>query len=42
MKSRTLNGLSGWRYALWRGKFYPGDMRQKAELAFAAEWSGQS
>jgi uncharacterized protein YecE (DUF72 family) len=29
-------GISGWRYAPWRGKFYPGDLRQKDELAFAA------
>jgi uncharacterized protein YecE (DUF72 family) len=29
-------GISGWRYAPWRGKFYPDDLRQKDELAFAA------
>jgi uncharacterized protein YecE (DUF72 family) len=29
-------GISGWRYAPWRGKFYPEDLRQKDELAFAA------
>jgi uncharacterized protein YecE (DUF72 family) len=29
-------GISGWRYGPWRGKFYPGDLRQKDELAFAA------
>jgi uncharacterized protein YecE (DUF72 family) len=29
-------GISGWRYARWRGVFYPGDLRQKDELAFAA------
>ncbi|MBW8708467.1 MAG: DUF72 domain-containing protein, partial [Alphaproteobacteria bacterium] len=29
-------GISGWRYAPWRGKFYPADLRQKDELAFAA------
>jgi uncharacterized protein YecE (DUF72 family) len=30
-------GISGWRYAPWRGKFYPGELRQKDELAFAAQ-----
>ena len=29
-------GISGWRYAPWRGKFYPKDLRQKDELAHAA------
>jgi uncharacterized protein YecE (DUF72 family) len=29
-------GISGWRYAPWRGKFYPKDLRQKDELAYAA------
>jgi uncharacterized protein YecE (DUF72 family) len=29
-------GISGWRYAPWRGKFYPKGLRQKDELAFAA------
>jgi uncharacterized protein YecE (DUF72 family) len=29
-------GISGWRYAPWRGKFYPQDLRQKDELAYAA------
>jgi uncharacterized protein YecE (DUF72 family) len=29
-------GISGWRYAPWRGKFYPKDLPQKDELAFAA------
>lgn len=29
-------GISGWRYARWRGVFYPKDLRQKDELAFAA------
>jgi uncharacterized protein YecE (DUF72 family) len=29
-------GISGWRYAPWRGKFYPEGLRQKDELAFAA------
>jgi uncharacterized protein YecE (DUF72 family) len=30
-------GISGWRYARWRGVFYPDDLRQKNELAFAAK-----
>lgn len=29
-------GISGWRYKGWRGVFYPQDLRQKDELAFAA------
>ena len=29
-------GISGWRYAPWRGTFYPKGLRQKDELAFAA------
>lgn len=29
-------GISGWRYAPWRGTFYPKDLRQKDELAFAS------
>jgi uncharacterized protein YecE (DUF72 family) len=33
-------GISGWRYAPWRGKFYPEDLRQKDELAFAASRFG--
>jgi uncharacterized protein YecE (DUF72 family) len=30
-------GISGWRYKPWRGVFYPKDLAQKRELAFAAE-----
>ena len=30
-------GISGWRYAPWRGKFYPKGLRQRDELAFAAQ-----
>ncbi len=30
-------GISGWRYAGWRGVFYPQGLTQKRELAFAAE-----
>lgn len=30
-------GTSGWRYAGWRGDFYPSGLPQRAELAYAAE-----
>ena len=29
-------GISGWRYAPWRGVFYPKDLPQRLELAFAS------
>jgi uncharacterized protein YecE (DUF72 family) len=29
-------GISGWRYAPWRGIFYPADLVQRRELEFAA------
>ncbi|MGC4060216.1 MAG: DUF72 domain-containing protein [Aquabacterium sp.] len=29
-------GISGWRYEPWRGVFYPGDLPQRRELAFAS------
>ena len=29
-------GISGWRYKGWRGKFYPPNLPQKLELAYAA------
>lgn len=29
-------GISGWRYAPWRGTFYPAKMAQRCELAFAS------
>jgi len=29
-------GISGWRYAPWRGVFYPAKLSQKRELAYAA------
>ena len=29
-------GISGWRYAPWRGVLYPKGLRQKDELSFAA------
>lgn len=36
MTARVRVGISGWRYAPWRGKFYPEGLRQRDELAFAA------
>jgi uncharacterized protein YecE (DUF72 family) len=30
-------GISGWRYALWRGVFYPKDLPQRCELAYAGK-----
>ena len=32
----TRIGISGWRYAPWRGKFYPPNLSQNLELNFAA------
>jgi uncharacterized protein YecE (DUF72 family) len=29
-------GVSGWRYAPWRGRFYPTNLPQRAELEYAA------
>ncbi len=29
-------GISGWRYAGWRGKFYPAGLAQRRELEFAS------
>lgn len=29
-------GISGWRYAPWRGVFYPDDLPQRRELEFAS------
>lgn len=29
-------GISGWRYQPWRGVFYPDDLRQDDELAYAS------
>jgi uncharacterized protein YecE (DUF72 family) len=29
-------GISGWRYAGWRGKFYPKELPQRRELEFAS------
>ncbi|HVW75370.1 MAG TPA: DUF72 domain-containing protein [Rhizomicrobium sp.] len=36
MADRIRIGISGWRYAPWRGKFYPQGLRQADELAYAA------
>jgi uncharacterized protein YecE (DUF72 family) len=33
-------GISGWTYAGWRGDFYPRGLRQRDELAYAAERMG--
>ena len=33
-------GIGGWTYAPWRESFYPADLRQKDELAFAASNMG--
>jgi uncharacterized protein YecE (DUF72 family) len=29
-------GISGWRYAPWRGEFYPADLAQRRELEYAS------
>jgi uncharacterized protein YecE (DUF72 family) len=29
-------GISGWRYEPWRGSFYPADLPQRSELAYAS------
>lgn len=29
-------GISGWRYAPWRGSFYPAELPQRAELEYAS------
>jgi uncharacterized protein YecE (DUF72 family) len=34
--SETRVGVSGWRYAPWRGKFYPATLPQRLELNFAS------
>ncbi len=36
MTGKIRIGISGWRYAPWRGKFYPKGLRQADELAYAA------
>src|SRR5579883_2071986 len=30
-------GISGWRYAPWRGRFYPEELRQADELAYVSK-----
>ncbi|MBN1238509.1 MAG: DUF72 domain-containing protein [Gammaproteobacteria bacterium] len=35
--ARARIGISGWRYAPWRGEFYPAGLPQKRELEYAAE-----
>ena len=35
--ARTRIGISGWRYAGWRGDFYPTGLVQRRELEFAAQ-----
>jgi uncharacterized protein YecE (DUF72 family) len=37
---KTIIGISGWRYAPWRGVFYPKDLNQDQELAFASRQFG--
>lgn len=32
----TRIGISGWRYKPWRGRFYPSELPQRQELAFAS------
>ncbi|HEX3952895.1 MAG TPA: DUF72 domain-containing protein [Stellaceae bacterium] len=34
-QGRVRIGISGWRYAGWRGRFYPKGLRQRDELAYA-------
>ena len=40
MAGRFLVGISGWRYAGWRGDFYPKGLPQRRELEYAAERLG--
>ncbi len=35
--ARVRIGISGWRYPPWRGTFYPKDLPQKSELAYASK-----
>ena len=37
MATKALIGISGWRYAPWRGEFYPPGLPERDELKFAAE-----
>jgi uncharacterized protein YecE (DUF72 family) len=36
MRTQTRIGISGWKYAPWRGKFYPQGLQQRKELCFAS------
>jgi uncharacterized protein YecE (DUF72 family) len=36
MKARAWIGISGWRYAPWRGELYPPGLPERQELAYAA------
>ena len=36
LRSKVRIGISGWRYEPWRGVFYPQDLAQRDELAFAS------
>jgi uncharacterized protein YecE (DUF72 family) len=36
MQGATRIGISGWRYAPWRGRFYPKGLAQRLELDFAS------
>ena len=36
MATRALIGISGWRYAPWRGEFYPPGLPERDELEYAA------
>ncbi|MDV3206975.1 DUF72 domain-containing protein [Rhodococcus ruber] len=38
--ARVRIGISGWRYAEWRGDFYPAGLVQRRELEYAAERFG--
>lgn len=40
MSSKVHIGISGWRYAPWRGDFYPRGLARKDELAFASRAVG--
>ena len=37
MATRALIGISGWRYAPWRGEFYPPGLPEREELSYAAQ-----
>ena len=37
MATQALIGISGWRYAPWRGEFYPPGLPERDELKYAAK-----